>query len=399
MTTEFNTMIAGLKPALEAVGQPIETAKGLPNDLFTSDRYFTMERDQLFGRSWAAIGAGVDVPDPGDIAPVTFMGLPLLMVRNKAGEIGVFHNVCSHRGLELVNEKKNVSRLIRCPYHAWSFTLDGDLNATPGIGGPGLNTCPGFDKAKHGLKPVRSAVWMDMVFVNLSGDAAPFESFIAPLTERWRDYDFSRLTHGGNHSSWSLELQANWKFGVENHCDGYHLPMVHPELNAVSRLEDHYPIVGPEGYYAGQGSIAYNAMRPNNAPALPCFPNLPPERQRLAEYISLFPNATVGLHIDHLWIVWFDPISPSRTVERMEIYYPTEEAQRPEYEPVREEVHRFWYKVWQEDLWAVEGLQRGRTSPGFEGGAFSPAMDAPGHSFHKWAAASLLSHAGLETAH
>jgi choline monooxygenase len=399
MSSEFNAMIAGLQPALEAVGQPIEFAKGLPNELFTSDRYFTVERDQLFGRSWAVIGAGIDVPDPGDLKPVTFMGLPLLMLRNKAGEIGVFHNVCSHRGLELVNEKKNVSRLIRCPYHAWSFTLDGDLHQTPGIGGPGVNTCPGFEKARHGLKPVRCAVWMDMVFVNLSGDAQPFEDFIAPLTERWRDYDFSRMTHGGDHSSWSLVLNANWKFGVENHCDGYHLPMVHPELNAVSRLEDHYPIVGPEGYYAGQGSIAYNAMRPNNAPALPQFPKLPADRHSLAEYVSLFPNATIGVHMDHVWTVWFDPISPNRTVERMEIYYPTEEAARPEFAPVREEVHRFWYKVWQEDLWAVEGLQRGRSSPGFAGGAFSPVMDGPSHSFHKWAAASLLKNAGLATAH
>jgi len=376
-----------VRAALSKVDRPLTDAHGLPNDFFTSEAFFTFERDTLFAKTWAVVGCGADLPKPGDLKPVDFMGLPLLLTRTQDGDIRVFHNVCSHRGLELVSGHQHVSRFIRCPYHAWTYTLDGELHSMPGIGGPGKNQCPGFEKGKHGLKTVRSAVWLDMIFVNLSGDAEPFEDYIAPLTERWKDYDLTLLRHGGEKSSWALDLAANWKFGVENHCDGYHLPMVHPELNAVSRLEDHYPIIGPEGYYAGQGSVAYNAARPGDAPQLPRFPGLSEQHQSLSEYISLFPNATVGIHIDHLWIVWFQPMAPDRTLERMEIYYPGGEvAEDPAYAPVREEVHRFWFKVWGEDQWAVEGLQRGRASPAFEGGAFSPAMDGPAHAFHKWAA-------------
>ena len=376
--------------ALATIDRPIEEARGLPNAFFTDQAFFAFERDTVFAKTWSVVGAGVDIPNPGDLKAVDFMGLPLLLVRTKAGEVKVFHNVCSHRGLELVNGCQSVSRLIRCPYHAWSYTLDGDLHSMPGIGGPGKNQCPGFEKEKHGLRQIRSAVWLDMIFVNLDGDAAPFATYTAPFEARWKDYDFSLLHHGGENSSWQIDLQTNWKFAVENHCDGYHLPMVHPELNAVSRLEDHYPIVGEEGFYAGQGSLAYNATRPGDAPQLPRFPSVPRDKQSVSEYLSIFPNATVGVHIDHVWIVWFQPTAPDRTVERMEIYYPgAEVAQDAAYAPTREEVHRFWFKVFGEDQWAVEGLQRGRASPAFTGGAFSPAMDGPAHAFHKWAAKAV----------
>lgn len=380
-------LTAETRDALKKVDRPIDEACGLPNEFFTSQAFFDYERDHLFGKTWAVVAAGVDVPNPGGLKPISFMGLPLLLTRTQEGEVKVFHNICSHRGLELVSEAQHVKRFIRCPYHAWTYTLSGDLHSMPGIGGPGKNQCPGFQKEKHGLKEIRSAVWMDLIFINLGGDAGSFEKYIAPLKERWKAYDFSMIRHGGESSSWTLDLKTNWKFPVENHCDGYHLPMVHPELNAVSRLEDHYPIIEQKGRFSGQGSLAYNAERPGDAPQLPKFPGIPDDQQMQAEYVSLFPNAAIGVHVDHVWVVWFEPIAPGKTKERMEIYYIGDDvAQDAAYAPVREEVHRFWLKVWSEDQWAVEGLQRGRASPAFDGGAFSPAMDGPAHAFHKWAA-------------
>jgi choline monooxygenase len=372
-----------------AVDRPVAEAKGMPNAAYTSQAYFESERDQLFGKTWAVVGVGIDIPEPGDVKPVSFMGLPLVLVRDRAGEVRVFHNVCSHRGLELVAAPCKVKLLIQCPYHSWTYDLTGKLRSTPMIGGPGENDCAGFEKARHGLKAVRSAVWLDMIFVNLSGDAPNFDDFIAPFTRRWADYDLDRVVHGGSDSSWRLELNCNWKLAVENHCDAYHLPWVHPELNRVSRLEDHYEILGPEGFYAGQGSHAYLARRPEGAPILPLFPGLEGAQTTGAEYISLFPNATIGLHSDHLWTVWFDPIHPDRTGERMELYYTDAAVRGDDFTAVRREVHRFWYNVWSEDQWAVEGMQRGRSSPAFQGGVFSPVVDRPTHHFHRWVARSL----------
>ncbi len=381
---------AALSPdTLRGVDRPIAEARGLPNALFTSEALFAHERDRLFGQTWAVVGAGIDVPKPGDLKPITFMGLPLLVLRDVAGEIRVFHNVCSHRGLELVSKPCSVKRFIQCPYHSWTYDLEGKLRSTPQIGGPDNHDCPGFDRGRHGLKPLRSAVWFDMIFVNLSGDAPAFEDFARPLNERWADYDTSLLRHGGSHSSWSIDLKSNWKFPVENHCDAYHVPWIHPELAAVSRIEDHYEICGEEGFYAGQGSRAFLAGLPEGAPELPRFPGLSNSQQTLAEYISVFPNATVGLHANHVWTVFFDPLAPDRTLERMEIYYLDDRVAEPAYEPVRQELLRLWLNVFQEDQGAVEALQRGRASPAYRGGVFSPARDGAPHHFHRWVARSL----------
>lgn len=175
---------------LAAVDRPIEQARGLPNWLYTTAAGWSLERERLFAPTWACVGFGKDVPAPGDVRPVDLMGLPLILLRDHAGEIRVFHNVCSHRGLELVTEPCRVKHHLRCPYHSWTYGLDGSLTKTPMIGGPGRNDCPGFDRSRHGLKPVRSAVWFDVVFVNLSGTAPDFADHVAPLAENyagWRE--------------------------------------------------------------------------------------------------------------------------------------------------------------------------------------------------------------------
>src|SRR3546814_12775454 len=124
------------------------------------------------------------------------------------------------------------------------------------MGGPGSRNCGGCEEAVHGLQPVRSAVWADTVLVDLPGQAPAFADFTARIAQRWADFDFTRLRHGGADSSFSIEVGCNWKLAVENYCEAYHLPWIHPALNSYSRLEDHYNIA-IEGRLAGQGSPAY----------------------------------------------------------------------------------------------------------------------------------------------
>ena len=125
-------------------------------------------------KNWVCIGFVHDLNATGDVVPITVAGRPLLMVRNAQGEIGVFHNICRHRCLTLVDEPKNVGKLIRCPYHAWAYDLDGQLRAAPHFGGINQHETKGFDRKENGLVPVRSHVWRDWIFVNLDGEAAPF---------------------------------------------------------------------------------------------------------------------------------------------------------------------------------------------------------------------------------
>jgi len=369
--------------------QPIASANGLPNEAYTSPGFAAVERDQVLAKTWTCIGVGAWVPRPGDLRPVQLLGLPLLMVRDRAGTLRVFHNVCSHRGLELVNGPCNARGLIRCPYHSWSYALDGGLKATPSIGGPGTKTCEGFDRSKHGLKPVRVALWGDAVFVNLSGEAPPFEDFIAPLAARWGAFDFTRLRHGGADSRFSIEVACNWKLAVDNYCEAYHLPWIHPALNQYSRLEDHYNIA-EDGHLAGQGSTAYRPTLSADGRQFPTHPDLPEQWYGAAEYIALFPNVLFGVHSDHFYSVVLEPLGPNRTREHFEIYYFDAAALGDDHAELRATNARQWQTVFEEDRGVVEGMQAGRASPAFTGGVFSPVMDGPTHCFHQWMARALL---------
>jgi len=320
---------------------------------------------------------------------VQLLGLPLLLVRDRAGDLRVFHNVCSHRGVELVSGPCNARGLIRCPYHSWSYSLDGTLKATPAIGGPGTKTCEGFDKGKHGLKPVRAALWGDAVFVNLSGDAQDFDSFIAPLASRWSAFDMTRLRHGGADSAFSIEIGCNWKLAVENYCEAYHLPWIHPALNTYSRLEDHYNIA-EQGHMAGQGSTAYRPTLAADGRQFPALSGLPAQWYGAAEYLALFPNVLFGVHSDHFFTVVLEPLGPDRTREHGEIYYFDPAALGEAYAEMRATNARQWRTVFEEDRGVVQGMQAGRASPAFTGGVFSPAMDGPTHCFHQWMAKALL---------
>ena len=170
---------------LETILLPIDKATGLPNQAYTSATYFfTHERDQVLGKSWAGLWFASDLPKKGYVKPVEFMGLPLVILRNKQDEIRVFHNVCSHRGMLLVHDEMEVQGALRCKYHSWSYNLDGELKGTPHLGGIGQQKIDGFKHCDHGLKPVRSVVWMDVIFINLSGDAPDFDEYIKPADRK-----------------------------------------------------------------------------------------------------------------------------------------------------------------------------------------------------------------------
>lgn len=371
-----------------AILRPIGEATGLPNATYTSETYTRLERDLVFARTWTCVGTGSQLPTPGTVVPVDLLGLPLILARDHGGEIRVFHNVCSHRGMTLVDAPCTVRSALRCPYHSWTYGLDGSLKSTPLLGGPGNNEVPAFDRGFHGLKTVRSAVWLDMVFINLDGNAPAFDDHIAPLADRWQGLDFSLIRHGGADSKLSYDVRANWKLAVDNFCEAYHLPWIHPALNDYSRLEDHYPIVA-DGLYAGQGSTRYDPRLAENDVGFPAFPDLPDVLVHGAEYVALFPNVLLGIHRDHFYSVRLEPLAADLTREHMEIYYVGEAPMGDDFARIRDANRRTWDRVFSEDIGVVEGMQRGRASTAFDGGVFSPAMETPTHCFHRWVASML----------
>jgi choline monooxygenase len=377
---------------LNRVLLPIGEASGLPNAAYVDEGHFYYERDQVIGRTWAGLAFGDSIPNRPYAQPVEFMGLPLLITRDRSGVLRVFHNVCSHRGMKLVAEPTEVQGVINCRYHCWAYSVNGDLKATPHIGGVNRHTHDGFDNAEHGLKAVRSAEFMGVIFINLSGDAPEFERHIGPLKQRASGLvgadGWLALHPGATHSRLAIDVRCNWKLAVENYCEAYHLPWVHPGLNDYSRLEDHYCFSDAEDF-AGQGSLAYR-LSDVAGTRLPRLPQWPTERTHVAEYPSLYPNVLLGFQADHAFAVILTPVTPHSTREEVRIFYVGEGATADAYGACRTATHAAWDVVFREDVFAVEGMQQGRASPGYQGGVFSPVMDQPTHHFHRWVAAKLV---------
>ncbi|MDB9529373.1 aromatic ring-hydroxylating dioxygenase subunit alpha [Oscillatoria sp. CS-180] len=353
---------------------------GLPAEAYTRSQYLDQERKTVFTRYWICVGLASDVPNPGDAYPTDIAGMPIVLVRDRLGTLRAFHNICSHRGLQLVAKPCNTRGHIRCPYHSWTYRADGSLKSTPHFGGYYKDSYDGFDRDSKGLQAIRCDQWLDMVFVNLSGDAPPLEDYLQPVRDRWADYDLGLLRRESREVT--LQCDANWKLAVENFSESYHLNWVHPALNSCSRMEDHFSfeIRAP---HVGQGSLRYRRGQINGK-TLPTFPGLgASNKQTVAEYITVFPNLMLGVHPDYFLMFLVNPLSPSKTRERMLFYFVGDEAMTPETETLRHLPIDLWTETNDEDIEMIERMQVGRQSPRFDGGCFSPALEKPVYLFQQ----------------
>jgi len=382
------------KKKLDVVNNPIETSHGLPNECYTSEAYTKIERKKIFEDKWVVVGVASSIPNIGDAKPFDLLGIPIIILRDKKNKIRVFHNVCSHRGYKLLQKNCKIKNVIRCPYHSWSYDTEGKLVATPHIGGMNKHETDKFDKSISGLKEIRSYVWLDLIMINLSNNEIAFDKYIKPLSDRWAEFwpdkDRKLISHSSDFGYFNLNAKCNWKFAIENYCESYHLPWVHPGLNSYSKIEDHYHIQGLPNRFAGQGTVVYNP-RLKGKEKFPCFPNWPKDKERIAEYVALFPNVMLGIHKDHYYAYWLEPVDHKYTIEHMEIYYVGEKAANSKkFKSLRKQNHKLWKSVQSEDVNIIEGMQEGRNSPSYNGGNFSPIMDNPTHHFHKWVATNVV---------
>ena len=376
---------------LRRVDLPIESATGLPNEAYTTDAAFIEDREKVISPGWACIAFVDQLPEQNYALPVDFMGLPLLITRDVNNDYRVFHNVCSHRGMKLADKPCANNGAIRCPYHSWTYALNGDLRATPNLGGVGVHTHELFEQGSHGLKVVRSEVWLGSIFINLSGTAAPFYEYIASISKSWAKFlkpeSLQNFYKSENESHLELTVKSNWKLAVENFLESYHLPSVHPDLNRISPLDKHYDLDAFDSG-AGQGSLSYTRLELEDS-KLPAVPEWPEDKINCAEYPALFPNTFLGIHADQLFIQYLQPIDSETTREHVRIFYFGKEALDDGYREHRAALQQAWKGVFEEDIFAVERMQAGRASPGYKGGAFSPVMDRPTLHFHRWVARKL----------
>ncbi|MBX2868533.1 MAG: aromatic ring-hydroxylating dioxygenase subunit alpha [Acidiferrobacterales bacterium] len=372
---------------IQSVLKPIEEATGMPNSTYTDQGAFEFERDHILSKHWVAIGFAEHL-STNTVKPMNFMGIPIFTAKDKQDNIRVFHNVCSHRGMKLVDKERKTNGLVVCPYHSWTYSVSGGLKATPNIGGVGVNTIENFDCDSKGLKPIRSHIWMGVLFINLSGEAPIFEESAAAMISRYQKLmgpDAEQLLKkGGDDSDLSISLKCNWKLAVENYLEAYHLPFIHPALNTYSPLSKHTPEIFSDNA-AGQVTSTFDPGHSSDHP-LPMLPSWDKDQTTTGEYPVLYPNLLLGFQANHVFAMIIIPESPGTCREELSIFYVGDAATSEEFDTQRSENMSAWIGVFNEDIEPCERMQIGRNSPGFTGGAFSPILDRCSHHFHQWIA-------------
>ena len=338
---------------------------GLPASAYTDPEFWQGECETVFTSHWVFVGFAHALAKPGDVIPITVAGQPLILIRNKENEITTFHNVCRHRCLKLVDKQMNVGKLICCPYHSWSYHLDGRLNNSPFFGGTKEHQPPGFNAADYGLKPVRTFVWHDWIFVNLDGQATPFEEYVAPLSKRLEGIDFARLNPIATLDFG--EIATNWKLIMENFIEPYHVQFVH-HTTTSQPLKDHYTIV--DGACLGSAVDLDEKDKDSNSLSVS------------SRYLTLFPNFIVGRYFpDQMGIYLNIPVDAGRMRQKRVIY--TTEGQTLTASEI-EFQKKLWWDVHKEDHEMCERLQLGRASSvAADGGVLSPVWEDSVRAFQQ----------------
>ncbi len=341
---------------------------GLPGEAYTSEAFLQREFETVFSSTWVFVACAHEVARPGDAMPVQVAGKPVLLVRNAQGELKAFHNVCRHRGVTLVDSPCRAARNFTCPYHAWSYDLDGRLEAAPHFGGFRKQEVEGFDRASHGLFPVRVDTFLDWVFVNLDGNAPPLEEYVQPLRRVTADFPVDSLTPLTGVDLG--EVQTNWKFLMENFIEPYHVSTVHSSTAAGQPLQDHFSFIeehcvgaGVDPKSTGGGDGQYLDMS--------------------ARYVTLFPNFVLGIYLpDQVGVHVNVPVAPGVTRQRRVIYH-MGDGPFPDRTQI-EGLQRLWYDVHREDHAICERLQKGRQSPAMaDGGLMSGYWEDSARAFQK----------------
>jgi choline monooxygenase len=336
---------------IAAIWRPVERASGLPGRAYGAE-FYALERRQLFPRSWCAVAFANDVPEPGDAFPVDLAGWPLLLVRGADRRIRAFLNICRHRAMRIVSERQSGRASLSCPWHGWTYGLDGKLELTPRVGGEKSHDDPRLCRDDSDLKPVPVAQWLDLVFVNIAGNAPPFADHIRPLTALLGDYDLSDLHPA---EEWTLDYPANWKLASEGAIEDYHLPWGHPQL--VRGLKTHYPRSDAErGCFMSVSSAYHDALIGDRTPDGDPTWEGPHILRRGADglkrsfFMMLFPTGSIWTRPNQIVQGMWLPQGHEVTRLRYTHYYPAAIAKNPRFDEARRGVAAQFRDVLAQDI-------------------------------------------------
>ncbi|HEY7685612.1 MAG TPA: aromatic ring-hydroxylating dioxygenase subunit alpha, partial [Gemmatimonadales bacterium] len=345
-------------------------ARTMPGRYYTTPEIQAEEREKIFGQHWISVGRAADFSQNGEYRLAEVAGESVIVLRDQQGILRAFYNVCRHRGTRLCGAAQGrLSETIQCPYHAWTYALDGRL-----IGAPHMHEAEGFEKKDYPLHTVALAEWEGFVFVNLAREPRPLIEAFAPVLERFRRYNLPGLR---TVRRIEYDVRANWKLIMQNYSECLHCPTIHPELSTKLPYTS-----GANDLVDGQFLGGYMEIKPPNESATmsgrACgllLGDFPPDERARAFYYTLFPTMMLSLHPDYAvyYTVWPQAPMESRVVCEWMVHPDSPEA--PGYNI--QDAEEFWDRTNRQDWNICERSQLGVTSRMYQPGPYSPRESVP----------------------
>jgi phenylpropionate dioxygenase-like ring-hydroxylating dioxygenase large terminal subunit len=355
--------------------RPLLEAETLPAECYTSEAFYREEVRKIFMKIWNFIGRADRIPNPGDYFAMEFVGVPVAVVRGKDGKVRAFANSCRHRGAKVVTGEGNCPAIV-CPYHSWTYELDGRLRAAPD-----MDRAQGFDPRSFGLVELRLEIWDGFLFLNFDPDADGLESFLGDLPKLMRPYNFAAMRCTRRRV---YELGCNWKIYVENAMESYHVPSVHMKTLQRQKRDHNPPILPEDGQYCG----LYTRHKGSRAllPGMKGFPYIPTLEGDSAAgtyYILIYPSTMFGITFDCMWWLELHPLGADRSRLIVGSCFPEETVARDDFDELVENYYKRWEISIAEDNEISELQQVGLTSPFCRPGRFSH-MEPLVHAIDNW---------------
>jgi len=336
---------------------PLERAETIPSAWYTDPRFHAFEREALFARAWQYAGHASQLPENGDFLVADVAENPVVIVRDRAGERRAFYNVCRHRGGPLATEPCGHLHkgVLQCKYHGWAYRLDGSLRGVPRFDRTEL-----FDKRDYGLLPVHLAEWNGLLFVRCAGDGPTLDAYLDGITDRIAPM---RLDAKAFHKRVVYDVDCNWKVYVDNYLEGYHIPLVHPDLCKVLDYRAYVTETMP--HY----SLQYSPIRDGSGPYA----------EGAAYYYFVFPNMMLNILPGRLQVNIVQPVAPNRCRVVFDYFY--DDVSSPEAMARIDDDLLFSEQVQQEDMDICAHVQRGLASRAYDRGRFSVECEAGVYHF------------------
>jgi glycine betaine catabolism A len=356
---------AALADSLRPFGQ----SRMLPRAAYTDPAVFEWEQQNFFGGGWLCVGRSDQVAKPGDQRAERAGTGSVLLTRDDDGVLHAFANTCRHRGHELLPCGGSASQgVIVCPYHAWTYALNGELRAAAGFKGRRE-----FRGDEWGLIELPSTEWNGLIFVDGSGKAAPLDDALGTLGQALAPYEMSRLVVAGTHE---YDSSANWKILTENYHECYHCPSIHPELCRVSppKSGENYDLPGT--WVGGTMDLrdGMTTMSLDGTSQGVPLRGLDATGLRTVIYVNVFPNVLISAHPDYVMVHRLLPLAANRTTIECSWAFAPEAVEQPGFDPSY--AMDFWDLTNKQDWGACESVQRGLSSPHAVPGPLNPAEDA-----------------------